>query len=141
MSNRLNSLTFYDFEVMKCVNPDNLTFAERLSDNAWTFYQITSLSLLKLFEGTPEQLIEAYNSNSTVNDVEVFAELNKSHSVVSFTVDLRRENADTIDTYKNRFADTVPDDWKYLACEDIFIQESSDSIAENILKQDKHYYE
>lgn len=131
----------YDFDVIRCVNSDNLLFAEKESDSACTFYQVTNLKLLNEFSGKPNDLICAYKNKSKVNGVNVFAELNSSYSMVSFTIDLTCENSNDVEKYKSKYQDKSNNRWKYLACEDIFIQESAIDIAENVLKQEPHYYD
>lgn len=131
-----NESQIYDFSVMTCVDPDNLVFAQRVSDEAWTFYQVTNLDLLESFEGQPERLIYAYNGLKDTR-----AELNKSYSMVSFTVDLARENRVDGRTQKERYEEMYHDDWKYICCEEIFRENAVESIIENVLKQDPHYYE
>lgn len=131
----------YRFDTMECVDPDNLRFAERMSEDSWTFYQITNLSLLNLYEGRPKELIDDYRQNSKVNDITVVDELNKSHSMVSYTIDLSLENQKVQNRYREKFSNEYPNDWKFLSCEDIFLQESSEEIAHNVLRQNPHYYE
>lgn len=134
------SRSLYDFSAMKCVDPDNLVFAEKESEDAWTFYQITNLKILERFQSDPEKLIAAYNQPTEIGN-SVSDELNKHYSVVSFTVDLSRENEDVRVNYKKELAGIYPDDWGFLSCEDIFQQEATESIIKNVLKQDPHYYE
>lgn len=131
----------YRFDTMECVDPDNLRFAERMSEDSWTFYQITNLSLLNLYEGRPKELIDDYRQNSKVNDITVVGELNKSHSMVSYTIDLSLENQKVQNRYREKFSNEYPNDWKFLSCEDIFLQESLEEIARNVLRQNPHYYE
>jgi len=133
--------SLFNFDVMKCINPDNLLFAEQISDDAWEFSQITNLKILDEFEGNPDELITAYKSKLEVNGIDVFNELNKTFSTVSFVVDLTIENLSTVDGYKAKLLKNYPKNWKYMACEDIFIQDSVNSIAENVLKQEPHYYD
>lgn len=94
------SNSWYDFEKMKCVDPDSLRFAQKESDGVWQFCQITNILINSIFEGNPEGLIAAYKHNKIVNGVDVFVELNKSYSMISSTVNLVDEDKSTLEEYK-----------------------------------------
>lgn len=126
---------------MECVDLDNLRFAVRESEDFWTFCQITSLPLLNLYDGKPEELINAYRQNAKANNILVADELNKSHSIISYTIDLSLDYEEVRHRYRNKFSKEYPHDWRFISCEDIFLQESSEEIARNVLRQNPHYYE
>jgi len=128
--------TLYDFKVMKCIDPDNLVFAEQVSDDIWTFCQITNLSLLRIYNGCPEKFTHDVYVNERVSE-----ELRHSYSITSFSVDLSNESEKYVERLKNKFYKNNHKDWKFLSCEHIFHEDAAEDIINNILIQNPHYYD
>lgn len=122
-------------DIIKCVDPDSLRFAQKESDGVWQFCQITNILINSIFEGNPEGLIAAYKHNKIVNGVDVFVELNKSYSMISSTVNLVDEDKSTLEEYKKEFGSASKEDLEYLCCEHIFLEDSEESFAENLFEQ------